>query len=167
MDDLVIEAPGHPDNFHHYLGIFHGLWLATDIIIDYAIGRFLKSPHEDTHILTAGLEFGRKIRILIDLAKRSTDPKKEILVEALRTMQGSKREIITHSYLKSDKDKIIFLNRSRGGPYKATETKFSREEFIDHVKTLVLAAQKFETHLDLNEDDFQKFAASALSLNQN
>ena len=95
---MAIDASGFPRDFHRLLGLFHSIWLSVDPLIDFQIGKLLNSNYIDTHILTAGMEFGRKLRILIDLLKRSDLKNKDVLIESLRMLQQSRRENITHAY---------------------------------------------------------------------
>src|SRR5215212_5702226 len=110
----IVEGPRTPAGFYTALGMFHGVWLGLDVAVDYALATFLKIPHDDAHILTAGMEFGRKCRILIDLIKRSDHKKKAALIGSLRKIQASKRDAIAHSYLKADPTSLTFISRSRG-----------------------------------------------------
>ncbi len=160
MDE--IEAPNYPQEFHKLLGQFHGMWLQLDPLLDYSIGYFLSVPPEDTHIITAGLEFGRKLRILIDLINRYPDPKKTELIKQLKILQGAKRDQITHSYVASDREHVVFISRSRGGDYSATELRFSIQEFREHVVKVVRAAQAYENALNARPDDVLAFANAAL-----
>jgi len=162
MAQQKIETPNYPPDFHKLLGQFHGMWLQLDPLLDYSIGYFLSIPAEDTHILTAGMEFGKKLRILIDLIQRYPDPKKAELIKQLRILQGSKREFITHAYIESDKTNVNFISRSRGGDYKATKLEFTIDEFRAHVIKIVLAAQAYENAMDVRLSDFVEFANAAL-----
>jgi hypothetical protein len=160
MDE--IETPNYPPEFHKLLGQFHGMWLQLDPVLDYSIGYFLSIPPEDTHIITAGMEFGKKLRILIDLIQRYPDPKKAELIKHLRILKGSKREFITHAYVASNKTHVRFISRSRGGEYKATELTFSIQEFRDHVIKIVRAAIAYENAFTARPEDVIEFANAAL-----
>src|SRR5262249_2400557 len=74
-----------PD-FVHELGWFFGAWSTFDMVTDFALGRFLNLPHQDTHLLTAGMVWGRKARLLVDLISRSSHPNKQSLLRALNIL---------------------------------------------------------------------------------
>jgi hypothetical protein len=158
---MVIEAPGFPRDFHRLLGLFHSIWLSVDPMIDFMIGRLLGADHIDTHVLTAGLEFGRKLRILIDLLKRSDILNKDILVESLRTLQQSRRDNITHAYIATSPTTLVFNYRSRGGDFTANRLSFSIRGFEDHVERMIKAAQAFQNATGFSEAEFDAFIAAA------
>jgi hypothetical protein len=166
MTKPKIEAPGFPPDFHRTLGIFHGMWMMFDVTLDYSIGMFLKCAPIETHILLAGMEFGRKLRLVVELAKRSEHPKKSILVESVRKLQTAKREIITHSYIASNEENITFVNRGRGGEFKTTRTEFTMEQFSDHVRDMVEATQKYQRALGATMGDLLAFAIASFSESQ-
>jgi hypothetical protein len=166
--------PGTPDEpkfglsteFQQLLATFYGMWAATDVLVDYTIGMLLELPDEDTHILLAGMEFGRKSRILADLLKRKGPKNKEQLLHSLSTMRNSKRDLFVHSWIKSDEHSVTFLSRSKGGDYRATEEKFVNIRFRMHVKGFLEAAQKFQDALEISDERMFAFADAALSANK-
>jgi hypothetical protein len=163
MNVHKIETPGFPPTFHEILGQFHGLWLMFDVHVDYSIGHFLKIGFDQTHLLVSGTEFGRKLRFLVELLKRSDHPKKGILIESVRKLQSSKRDIITHSYIKSNNTNITFMYRSRGD-YQSGELKFHINEFGNHVGEMVLATQRYQNAFGASLDDLTAFAKAVLNM---
>jgi hypothetical protein len=159
---VEIEAPNYPPGFHKLLGQFHGIWLSLDPVLDYSIGFFLSIPPEDTHVIVAGMEFGKKLRILIDLIRRYPHPRKAELIKQLKILQGSKRDQITHAYIASNREQVIFISRSRGGEYNATKLSFSIKEFSEHVVKILHAAQAYDRALGAKPDDVIAFANAAL-----
>ncbi|PJI37388.1 MAG: hypothetical protein CTR53_20540 [Ferrovibrio sp.] len=135
-----------------------------DVTLDYSIGKFLRLEHSETHILVAGMEFGRKIRLLCELLKHSDHPKKQQLVEQLSILQAAKRDAITHAYVASNSTDITFIYRSRGGPYEAKELRFTYPEFKEHVTTLIEAAQRYQRMLGAPVEELLSFANTVLSL---
>jgi hypothetical protein len=106
---------GLTDEFNLWLGRFHGAWLSADLTVDYMIGRLLNLRHEQAHRLLAGMESGRKMRILDTLLRESELKKKALALKYLRKLQNeSKRNILAHSFLWSDEHYVTFLNRTRG-----------------------------------------------------
>jgi hypothetical protein len=158
---MTIEAPGFPKDFHRLLGLFHSIWLSVDPLIDFQIGRLLNSDLVDTHILTAGMEFGRKLRILIDLLKRSDLKNKAALIESLRVLQRARRENITHAYIATSPTTLVFNYRSRGGEFTASRLSFSIKGFEDHVQKMIRAAQAFQNGLAVPVSEFDEFIAAA------
>jgi hypothetical protein len=150
--------------FNENLGLFYGMWLAMEATVDYLIGRYLKLPHEETHILTAGMEFGRKANLLRVAVTRSTDPNKELIKDLLSKIQNeSKRNLFSHSLINSSDTHISFIHRKNDGVYTATETKFTPDEFQAHCRKVAKLAQEFHNATNLDNEDFQAFGKAALS----
>jgi hypothetical protein len=165
MAESTIEASGFPPGFHTTLGQFHCMWLMFDVTVDYSIGRLLNIGTGETHVLVAGMEFGRKLRLLVELLKRSNWPNRSLLLEAVRKLQGSKREMITHAYVASDDTHITFIYRARG-EYFAKKLEYSASEFKDHVASMILASQKYQRALGAPMEDLIAFAEAALSVSK-
>lgn len=153
--------------FNKALGWFYHIWAVTEAMLDFAIGRFLRLEPAETHILTAGMEHGRKSMLLLILVSRSNDPNKSELSRTLKIIQNeSLRNVFSHSYIGSDEETIFFLDRSKGGRYKATIRSFSMEKFNEHVSKFVQAARDFETALVVEPDEIIAFQELALSANK-
>ena len=103
-----------PRGFHEVLGKFHSLWQMFDPTLDYSIGHFLRIDARSTHMLVSGMMFGTKLRLLADLIKRSNHPRKNTLAQAVKSLQASKRDQITHSYIKSNATNVTFMYRTKG-----------------------------------------------------
>src|SRR5215211_1159361 len=54
----------HAREFQEWFGVFQVTWASMELVTDYAIGKFLELPAEATHLITSGLMFGRKARLL-------------------------------------------------------------------------------------------------------
>lgn len=158
-----IEIEDFPKDFHEMLGKFHCAWLMFDPLLDYSIGKFLNISFEQTHILVAGMEFGKKLRLLIELLKRSNFEKKSVMIESLRTLQGSKRDVITHSYIASDEKNLSFIFKARGG-YGASVLNFKIDEFSEHVLKMIVATQKFQDALSADVDELRYFGLVSLNI---
>jgi hypothetical protein len=149
-----------PPGFHLELGKFHSLWLMCDPTLDYSIGHLLKTETPDTHLLVSGMMFGTKLRLLADLIKRSNHPKKNVLAQAIQTLQASKRDQITHAYIKSNSTNVTFMYRSKGGSYKAGELQFHMDEFTEHVANMADAVKRYFDALGASADAIMAFAAA-------
>jgi hypothetical protein len=158
---VTIKAPNFPRDFHRLLGLFHSIFASVDPMIDFMIGKLLNADDIDAHIITAGMEFGRKLRILIDLSKRSDLPKKGIIIESLRTLQESRRDAITHGYIATNPTTVVFNHRSRGGEFTAKRLSFSIRAFQDPVERMIKAAQSFQAATEIPESEFDAFIAAA------
>src|SRR5689334_16563672 len=85
--------------FTSEFGRFFAVWSTAEMTIDFAIGKFLAIPYEETHLLTAGTDFNRKARLLQALVKRKNPPRANEIIKALRTIQNeSLRNTFSHSY---------------------------------------------------------------------
>jgi hypothetical protein len=155
---------GLTDEFHIWFGRFHGAWLAADLTVDYTIGRLLKLPHEQTHRLLAGMESGRKLRILYGLIRDSDLGQKPKILECLGKLQNeSKRNIFAHSFLWSDEHHVTFVHRSAGQKYEAAKHEFTMIRFRMHVSEFTIVGKEFYESLEIDEADIQAFGEAAIS----
>jgi hypothetical protein len=161
MPESKFGVQGDP-RFHIALGLFHAAWSSIDLTLDCSIARFLGISPEQTLLLTAGMELGRKIRLVIGLANRSDHPQKAAMVGALNKLQNeSKRTVFAHSYIYSDGDKVVFLER------KANETRvfkhtFTLVEFATHVNDFTTAGRALWSSSGVTDADMQTFIKAAL-----
>ena len=143
------------------VGTFYSNWAALELTIDLAIGKLLAVPHEVTHLLTAGLDFHRKARILRALIRRSNHPQKAKLLTALNKIQNeSKRNVFAHSYLGGTDVEVTYLERSRNGELSATEHTFTAQEFVVHVARFVDAGRQFASLIGRSDKEIREFLAA-------
>jgi hypothetical protein len=150
--------------FSAWLGLFYVVWSGAEVVTAYAVGKFLSLAHEETHLLTARMEFARKTALLRALISRSDHPKKAALKGALNKMQNeSKRNVFAHSFLRSDLKTVTFVERTWEGDFKVRLHKFTLEEFIEHVERFQVAGREFERALGMTDmdKDFQAFCFAA------
>lgn len=145
-------------------GLFYQAWSACEVAIDMAIGQFLKIEPFQTHVLTSGMEFGRKARLLHELVKRSDHKQQGEIMRALNFLRNSAlRNVFAHSYIFATKDTVTFLERPPGGQYKVRKHQFTLETYHDHVKGVVQVASEFEQALGFTTSALTEFAYAAVS----
>jgi hypothetical protein len=150
--------------FNCALGYFHTAWLFAELTVDYLIGHFLNIPAEETHHLVAGMEIGRKLRLLESLLHRSDHKNKATLIGYLRKIQNeSKRNVLAHSLLLSSNETITFVNRSFGQKYEAKLHTFTLETFTSHVKEFLKNGQQFYKSACIEDTAIQAFGHAAIS----
>jgi hypothetical protein len=111
------------------MGLFQSAWAGIEVCTDLAIGRMLGVTYEQTHLITSGLMFGRRARLFVDLAKRSSLPKKASVLQHFNVIRGdSLRDVFAHGYISSDKNSITFMERPGGGEFRAKLHEFSKRE---------------------------------------
>lgn len=104
------------DEFTSLLGPFYGIWASIDLTTDFAIGKFLNLTPFETYLVTSGQMFGKKARLLAELVKRSSYPKKAELTGAVNLIRGkAKRDIFAHGHMWSNENVVTFVERSGGG----------------------------------------------------
>ncbi len=163
-------APDRPlafrEDYTQLMGTFQSMWGSTEIVTDYAIYKFLKVTPGQAHLITAGVLFGRKGRLLADLVARSDDPKKDHILGAFNKLRGlSKRDMFAHAYVRSDSNTITFLDRS-GGEFRAQEHTFTLDEFRAYVKEFEKAGIEFNQALGASKEELDAFAKAALSFSR-
>ncbi len=103
--DLLLDK-----NFIWWLGAFHGAWLSVETLTCYAIKKFLRLTSLEAHILTAGMEFGRKVILLRNLVYRSNIPNKAEIMGALnKLMNTSLRNTLVHGIAVSGEQTVTFI----------------------------------------------------------
>ena len=73
----------HDPRFQQYLGSFFAGWANIELLTSYLIGKLLKITDEEAHVVTSGMMFGTKARLLRNLLYRSNHPNKAVLTGAL------------------------------------------------------------------------------------
>src|SRR3954470_15790553 len=79
---------GVSGEFNALLDLFLGAWASFEMTTDFAIGKLLKTSHEQTHLITAGMTFGRRARLLADLVSHSDHPRKAEILAAFNKLCG-------------------------------------------------------------------------------
>jgi hypothetical protein len=145
------------------LGWFHSTWLSTELSVDYLIHKFLRISKTQAHHLLAGMEAGRKMRLLEGLLQRSDHKNKSTLIAQLRKIQNeSMRNVFAHSLIWSDEHTVTFLNRHFGQRYEAKEHKFNIIRFRMHVTDFIKNAVAFYEAAEISYTDIQSFGHAAL-----
>jgi hypothetical protein len=163
-DPLEDRLVGKPE-FQQLLGQFQVRWAALELTTDYAIWKFLKTTPEQTHLITSGMMFGRKARLLADLIGRSDHTNKAAIQGVFNKLRGgNKRDVFAHSYQHSTETTVTFVDRSSGGEYRATEHTFTLAEFKAHVDWITSASREFLVALGADSAEFVAFANASLSL---
>ena len=165
---MTPRALSHSPKFIKALGAFYMVWQTAELLCDYAIAEFLDIPDEETHLLTAGLEFGRKFRFLGGLVKRSDHPRKSEIIGVLNSLQNkSKRNAFAHSYIiESTDSRVHFLERNAGGVYKPKTHSYTINEFEQHVSMFINYVKELRSLLAVSESAVVGFALAAFSAAQ-
>jgi hypothetical protein len=164
MAELVLPVPlGKGISFNAMLGIFHLNWAAIDLHTDFAIYKFLKVTSLQAHLITSGMMFGRKARLLVDLIRHSDAKNKSAILGPFNIIRASNREMIAHSYFTSDAMSVVFLERSSANKFSVKEHRYSLPEFQAHVDKISAAAQAFVAAIDAPREEINDFVQTALS----
>jgi hypothetical protein len=167
-EEQALKALNLSDDYLVLVGLFQGAWASLELTTDYAIWKFLKVTREQAHLITSGIMFGRKARLLADLIGRSDHPNKAKILGAFNEVRGTmnKRDIFAHSYVWSDQNVVKFIDRQAGGEYKAKEHRFTLKQFRDYVLEFSLSAERFYLSLGATREEINVFGNAALSLNR-
>src|SRR3954470_8073310 len=123
---------GVSGEFNALLDLFLGAWASFEMTTDFAIGKFLKTSHEQTHLITAGMMFGRRAMLLADLVGHSDHPRKAEILGAFNKLRGMNiRDIFIQSCRRSNSEEVRFQGRSTNGQFKTKSHKFTKGEFMD------------------------------------
>jgi hypothetical protein len=154
----------HTKDFIEALGRFHAVFSVANVNVDIAIGRFLSLHPEQTHLITAGMMFGPKVRLLAGLIGASDHPQKAVLLGALGKMQAAKREAIAHGYMWSDLTMVRFVERNTGGGYTVKTHDFTLDQFKAHTDNFIDNGYEFYSALGLTDEETNVFADAAFNL---
>lgn len=148
------------------IGLFQSSWRTIDLLVDMAIGRFLGTPAEQTHLVCSGMMFGKKIRLLRALVAKSSAPEREALLRILNNIQNKlKRDILTHSFAQiTDDGKIQYMERTSGGDFQVVLHTFSRPEFTEHLFLITNLATDLHTALGTpSHEEIDDFIGAAVT----
>jgi len=144
-------------------GLFHSVFGSLDVAVDLGIGKFLRLTAHETHLLTTGVDFGRRLQLLIGLAEHHNHPNKKAIISALKKIQDeAKRNAFAHSFLSSDETTVTFIYRHRERPLEAKRYKFTGPEFQKHVYAFIEAAQAYQTALGVTGEEYRDFADAVI-----
>jgi len=87
MEPILPMPIAKHTSYLQLLGIFHSNWSAIDAYTDFAIYQFLRVTPQQAHLITSGMVFGRKARLLGDLIRHSNDARKQKLMEAFNKIR--------------------------------------------------------------------------------
>ena len=154
--------------FLYHYGMYHGILGSLELVLCYAITELLKVSPETGHVVTSGMELGRKLTLLRNVAYRSDHPQKRRIMSVAGTIQNeSKRNVFAHSYITSEKDTVTFVERSRGGDYRVVKHIYTLKEFVAHVQNFVKCASELETLLGITPDKLRQFGEAAFKAETN
>jgi hypothetical protein len=168
LDDLSAEGEALALNprYLQLMGWFQSAWASIEVNTDFAICRFLGVTYEQAHLITAGMMFGRKARLLADLIAASDHPKKDAIIRAFNSVrEGNKRNVFAHGYIATDKDSVTFIERT-AGKAKAKQHHFTLQEFEAHVVKFVRAGERFHDVLEIGDQELEDFASAAWPLDE-
>jgi hypothetical protein len=155
------------DDYHKAMGLFNGMWASLDLTTDYAIYKFLNVTPGQAHLITSGMMFGRKARLLADLIGHSNHPNKAQILGAFNKVRGGNmRDIFAHSYIRSGINSVTFVERSTSNEFKATEHTFTMLALAQHVHDFAAGVEAFWTSLGVTKSEIEAFAMAAFSLNR-
>lgn len=166
MTDMGLPPVIQHPRYIQLLGIYHSNWTAVDLYTDCAIWQFLKVTPTQAHLITSGMMFGRKARLLADLVGRSDHMKKAAILGAFNKIRAGKRDIITHAYARADQNEVVFVERSIAGPYKAVEHRFTLAAFETLTLSVYEEILKFKEALGISPMELNAFAEASLSLSR-
>ncbi|MBX3505174.1 MAG: hypothetical protein KF895_06805 [Parvibaculum sp.] len=148
------------------IGLFQTLWMNVETLTDFAIGKFLKVSHEQAHLVTAGLMFGRKARLLADLVARSDHPRRSELLGIVNKIRGqTKRDVLFHSTIGASEDgtKLVFTHRDAGQSLRVVEYSFTKKEFINHLQLLMNLTMDLQSELPASQEEMDGFRRAAFN----
>lgn len=165
---ISADIPGvtDPEILYHYrLGVFHAVWSTIDITVDMAIGSFLDVTDEEAIMVTWGMMFGPKVKLLASLVRRSQHPEKQAIMTSLNAVRGdAKRDVLAHGYQLGGLTQLGFIEKARGNDFTTKVHLFTNEEFRLHVDKLIGHANQLQAALAFTPERAQRFSDAAAGL---
>jgi hypothetical protein len=166
VDDTHPNIPfANTDEFYHQTGLFYFAWTRTDLVIDWAFWKALKTvTPEQAHERVAGLTFGRKCAEFRTFLLDSKEFEHIEKVKALlaRITNDSMRNVFAHSFLASDEGSVTFIHRRKEDrQYRVDWHTFKRAEFLNHVREFIQLSFDFQRAVGVSDWDLARFAAAA------
>jgi hypothetical protein len=164
VDDTHAKIPfANTDEFYHQTGLFYFVWTRTDLVIDWAFWKALKTATpEQAHERVAGLSFGRKcaeFRTLLLDSKEFENIEKVRSASAHHQRLDAKRLCAFVSCL-GRRVRDIHSPKERGSSVSDWHT-FTRAEFLNHVHEFIQLSVDFQTAVGVSDWDLAGFAAAA------
>lgn len=148
--------------FNTFVGRFYLIWSAVEGLTCILIGDLLKLQDEETHLLTARMEFSRKVGLIRELLKRHPHPKdSEIRVALGKLQNNSKRNVFAHGIAYSDATTVSFLERNWQQHYVSSTHTFTMAEFAKHCSEFASAADELSTALGYQQPRVWEFIKAA------
>ena len=130
----------------------------AELITSVAIGHILGNRrYATTHIITAGIEFGRKANLLrnllheIDATEPAHPPVMGGLIRSIGRLQNeSKRNAIAHGIFVTDDKTVTFIDLPKGGDFIATPHRFMLKELKDHTDNVMRIGEEIRTTLRIS-----------------
>lgn len=165
-----MDKPTNPlaisDEFCKALGLFHALHASIDLTLDYAIWKFLGVTPQQAHVITSGMMFGAKSRLLSNLVGASSHHRKQHILTALSKITSVKRDVIAHGHIWSSNNSVKFVERTRGGEFKVKPLEFTIQEFVIYVARYNLSGIELTEALSATYESINEFANAAFSLDR-
>lgn len=167
IDSLPETAIIRQPQFNELLGLFNSGWATLEMTTDFAIYKFLGVTELQAHLITGGLMFGRKARLLTDLIGRSNHAKKDKILKAFLAIRANnKRDVFAHGYIWSSSKIVRFIERPAGGEATAIVHEFTLDAFGKHIADFAQKCWDFYEALECDWDEVQAFGDAALSLDR-
>lgn len=156
--------------FYTALGYFYAIWSRTDLAIDCAIWKASgTATPEEVHETVAAMKFSDKCKYFRSLiASRKDDNAKRIRELLTKIEEDSGRNIFAHSFIASDESSVAFIHRQarRGKGYHGIGYRFTRDQFLEHVKEFETLSLDFEKAVGLVHKEVADFASMALPVKE-
>jgi hypothetical protein len=99
LNPEISKAVNMSDDYLIVMRLFQGAWASLELTTDYAIWNFFNVTPEQAHLITSGMMFGRKARLLADLIGRSDHRDKAEILGSFNEVRTGKRDVFAHSYV--------------------------------------------------------------------
>lgn len=158
------EQPlAYREEFQKEFGACQALLSTAELLLSFALGRFMNLTPEETRTLTCGMEFARKATVLRSLVARSDHPERQVILELLdEYLNDPNRSVIADGLFVSTPSVVTFIARGRGREVVTQTRTFTLEEFQAHVDHFVDVGARLQDALGLKKGEIGQFVTNAL-----
>ena len=145
------------------VGFYHIAWSTTEAIIECAIAKQLNLGPIEGSIVTSGIMFVGRAKMLEALLLREEKANATALKFLRRIMNSPDRVDLTHSIVGLNDTGLYFRRRKLDGGFKSTDIPYDLVSLITKAKDLSLNAGELQKALGITDDDFNTYFQAAHS----
>lgn len=145
------------------LGHYHIAWSVAEALIEVAIAKLLRLGPTEGSIVTAGLMFVGRAKILEALLARKEGGNKKALRHLRSIMNRPDRVDLTHSVVMFHDEGLYFRRRKVDGELRSADIPYDWRGLMEKTAALSQTTMKLQQALDISDKAIHEFFQAAHS----